>query len=342
MTTSSRNSLKLRHGKARDAEVKGSALRNGRTCIAIIGCGHVGMACAHAILRSNLIRELVLIDESVDRAKGEALDLQQAVPLGMPVKITAGSYRDAAVSAIAILTVGAPGKVSGSRLDMLSGNVSLVRDCAAKLMAEDFNGVLLLTTNPVDVLTFIAQTESGLPVGRVIGTGTLIDSERLRSILGAKLKVEARSVHVSVIGEHGDSSVIVWNTAQVAGIPLALYPGADALPSREELLARVRCAGPEVAALKGNTCFAIAACVTRICEAILRDEHSVLVVSTLLTGQYGLRDVSLGTACVIGNCGVESALELHLDAEEQKALEFSADVLKHAFAQLKEQEQVKT
>jgi len=201
-------------------------------------------------------------------------------------------------------------------------------------MAEGFDGVLIIATNPVDVLTFIAQKESGLPASQVIGSGTLLDTERLRHILGERLNVDPRSVHAAVIGEHGDSSVAVWSAAQVAGVPLALYPGADTLPSQEELLTSVRNAGPEVASLKGNTCFAIAACVTRICEAILRDERSVLLVSTLMTGQYGLRDVSLSTACIVGNCGVESALELHLNATEQTSLEASAAVLQRAYAKL--------
>jgi L-lactate dehydrogenase len=304
------------------------------TRIAIIGCGHVGTTCAYALLQSRLCREIVLIDEAADLALGEALDLQQSVPLGMPVKIFTGGYKDAAASSIVVLTVGAPGKFPGSRLDLLAANIAIVSACVAKLMAEHFDGVLLLATNPVDILTLVAQRESGLPVNRVMGSGTLIDTERFRFILAECLKIDARSVEAVVIGEHGDSSVAVWSAAQAGGAPLATFPGADALPSREDLLARVRRAGPDVIALKGNTCFAIAACVTRICEAILRDERSVLVVSTLMTGQYGLRDVCLSTPCVIGKSGVERAIALPLDDAEQKALEHSADILRRAHAGL--------
>ena len=306
-----------------------------RTRISIIGCGHVGTSCAHALLLNRLPDELILIDGTPDKALGEALDLQHAVPLGTPMKITAGTYKDAAASAIVIITVGAPGKFPGNRLEMLAGSIGLVRECIAKLMAENFGGILLIATNPVDVVTYIAQTESGLPVGHVIGTGTLVDSERLRFILGANLNVDARSIHASVIGEHGDSSVAVWSAAQIAGLPLALYPTADALPSHEELLKQVRHAGPEVAELKGYTSHAIAACVTRICEAILRDERSALVVSTRITGQYGLHDVSFSTPSIVGKGGIESVLELHLDVAEQKALEHSANILQQAAAQLK-------
>jgi L-lactate dehydrogenase len=304
------------------------------TRISIIGCGHVGTSCAYAILQNHLAREIVLIGDTEDHVHGEALDLQQAVPLGTPVKIFAGTYKEAATSSIVILTVGSPAKFAGSRLDMLADNVSIVRGCLQRLMAEGFDGVLLIATNPVDVLTYIAQKESGLPPSQVIGSGTLLDTERLRHILGERLNVDPRSVHAAVIGEHGDSSVAVWSAAQIAGVPLVCYPGADTLPDQEELLARVRRAGPEVATLKGNTCFAIASCVTRICEAILRDERSVLMVSTLMTGQYGLHDVSLSTPCIVGSCGVELALELRLNQAEQKALEASAAVLQRAYAQL--------
>jgi L-lactate dehydrogenase len=305
-----------------------------RTRISIIGCGHVGTSCAFALLQNHLVREIVLIGDGPNHVQGEALDLQQAVPLGTPITVTAGTYKDAATSAIVIITVGTPGKFQGSRLDMLAGNVVIVRACVAKLMAEGFDGVIIIATNPVDVLTYIVQKESGLPPNRIIGSGTLLDSERLRHILGEQLNVDPRSVHAAVIGEHGDSSVAVWSAAQVAGLPLKRYPGAEALPSHEALLIAVRYAGPIVATLKGNTCFAVAACVTRICEAVLRDERAVLVVSTLMSGQYGLHDVSLSTPCIVGCGGIESVVELHLNAAEQKALEASAAVLKHAYAQL--------
>jgi L-lactate dehydrogenase len=304
------------------------------TRISIIGCGHVGTSCAFSLIQNHLVRELILIGDTEELVKGEALDLQHAVPLGMPVTVVAGTYKDAAASSIVIMAAGTPGKFIGSRLDMLAGNASIVRNSIRKLMDAGFDGVLLLATNPVDVLTFIAQKESGLPKGQVIGSGTLLDSERLRHFLGERLTVDPRSIHAAIIGEHGDSSVAVWSAAQVAGIPLALYPGAKTLPSQEEILTTVRRAGQEVAALKGNTCFAIAACVTRICEAILRDERSVLLVSTLLTGQYGLHNVCLSTPCIIGNCGVETALELRLNQSEQEALEASAAILQNAYTSL--------
>ncbi len=304
------------------------------TSITIIGCGHVGIACAASLLTMSLCRELILINSDHDVARGEALDLQHAVPLGFPVRISAGTYADAASSRIAILTAGAPSNVTGSRLDMLAANAAVVRGCLSQLLEGGFTGILLVATNPVDVITFLAQKEFDLPAKRVIGTGTLIDSERLRWILGDALRVDARSVHAFVIGEHGDSSVPVWSTAQVGGMPLMLFPGADALPSQEELQRAVREAGSTVAALKGNTCFAIAACVTRICEAILRDERSILAVSAKMDGQYGLRDVVLSTPCIVGKGGIEELLEMPLDAGETSALQRSARVLMKAYSDL--------
>jgi L-lactate dehydrogenase len=304
------------------------------TRIAIIGCGHVGTSCAFAILQRHLAREIVLIDENPTHAQGEALDLQQSVPLGTPVKVTAGDYKDAAASAVVIFTAGAPGGFTGSRFDTMAANAGILRSSMGKLRAEGFEGVLVIATNPVDVLTYLAQKESGLPPGRVIGSDTLLDSERLRDIVGEQLEVDPRSVHAFVIGEHGDSSVAVWSSAQVAGLPLRSFPGVNALSPPDDLLTAVRHAGPVVASLKGNTCFAVAACVTRICEAVLRDERSVLAVSTLIEGQYGLRDVALSTPCVVGRNGIETAIELRLDAGEQAALERSAGVLKDAIAKV--------
>jgi len=302
--------------------------------ISIIGCGNVGTTCAYALLLNPLVRHLILIDHDLAAAEGEAMDLQHAVPLGSPVKVTAGDYKDAAESAIVILAAGVAGKADESRLALLERNAAITRECIGKLMAEQFDGVLLIATNPVDVLALVAQRESGLPVPQVIGSGTVIDTARLRAMLGSELGVEARSVHAFVIGEHGDSSVAVWSAAAIAGIPLRSYPGADRLPTEDELLSRVRQAAPEVVARKGNTCFAIASCVTRICEAILRDEHSVLAVSTLMEGQYGLTDVYLSTPCIVGARGVERVLELSLNKEEKQGLNASADLLRTTFAGL--------
>lgn len=300
--------------------------------ITIIGAGTVGVTCAYSLVLKGTAREIVLINRDPKKAEGEVSDLQHAVPLGQPVKVKAGDYEDAAESAVVIFTAGVPsGDKEESRLELLEKNAEVLRECLGKLKAENFNGVLLVASNPVDVLTYIAQQESGLPHSQVIGSGTVIDTNRLRTLLGEERGIEARSVHGYIIGEHGDSSVAVWSGVQVAGMPLASYPGSNALPSQDALRKRVRQAGPGVLELKGNTCYAIASCIERICEAILRNEHSVLTVSARLSGEYGIKDVCLSTPCVLGEKGILKVLELPLDETEAKDLAQSAQILRDAF-----------
>ncbi len=303
-----------------------------RSKITIIGAGAVGVTCAYALVLKGTAQEIVLINRDPKKAEGEANDLQHAVPLGQPVKVSAGDYEHAADSSIVIFSAGVPSAdKEESRLELLEKNAAVLRECIGKLRVAGFNGVLLVASNPVDVLTFIAQEESGLPHSQVIGSGTVIDTNRLRSLLGEQLGIEARSVHGYIIGEHGDSSVAAWSGVQVAGMSLTSFPGAEVLPSREELLRQVRDAGPEVLELKGNTCYAIASCIERICEAILRNERSVLTVSARLSGEYGLRDVCLSTPCILGEKGVVKVLELPLDDAERKDLAQSAQIIQDAF-----------
>ncbi|HKC62993.1 MAG TPA: L-lactate dehydrogenase [Pyrinomonadaceae bacterium] len=301
--------------------------------IAIIGCGHVGSTSAYALLLNGAAREIVLVDASAQYAEGEAMDLQHAVPMGRPVRVWAGSYRDAARASIAVIAAGVGGRPGESRLDLLSRNVHVVRDCVRQLMTEGFSGIILMTTNPVDVLAQVAQEESGLEVGRVIGSGTVLDSSRLRAMLGAALGVEARSIHAYIIGEHGDSEIAAWSAARVAGVPLLDYCANDC-PDFDDILQRVRRAAPEIIARKGYTSFAIASCVERIAEAILRDEHTVLPVSTRTSGQYGIEDVYLSLPCVVGRAGVERVIELPLSDFEREGLRASAEVLRRTYEKI--------
>lgn len=303
--------------------------------IAIIGTGHVGATSAYAMLMSGVAREIVLIDINPEHAEGEAMDLQHAVPLTSPVRVWAGDYKDAARSAVVVITGGVGGRPGESRLDLLGRNVTVVRDCTRRLMDEGFDGVLLMTTNPVDILAQVAQQETGLPVGRVMGSGTVLDTARLRAMLGETLKIDARSVHAYIIGEHGDSEVAVWSSARVAGVSLADYCAPDACPDFDDLLQRVRHAAPEIIKLKGYTAFAIASCVARICESVLRDEHTVLPVSTMMRGEYGIEGLYLSSPCVIGRHGVERVIELPLNDAERQGLEASADVLRRTLESLR-------
>lgn len=325
-------SKKAKKNSAVDSPIDSApALHENR--VSIIGCGNVGMASAFALLQSELVRELVLIDRGPDKAEGEAMDLQQAiaVPMESPVKVTAGNYKDAAASSIVIITAGmATDDPEVSRLELLGKNVKIIREIVGKLKAENFQGILIVTTNPVDVLAQVAQKESGLPASRVISTGTVIDTARLRVLLAERLAVEPRAVDAFIIGEHGDSEIAVWSAARVAGLPLAKFPGADKLPAPAEMLDQIRQAAPEIVKRKGNTSYAIGLCVRRICEAILRDERMALPVSTLLQGEYGIKGVYLGTPCIVGKNGIERVIELELNKTEKAGLLRSADILRQA------------
>lgn len=305
--------------------------------VCIVGCGNVGMASAFALIQSDLIRELVLVGHSDEKTEGEVMDLQHAVavPMKSPVRIINGSYADAAASPIVVITAGAAtDDPDVSRLDLLKQNVGIVREIVDKLRAERFNGLLIVATNPVDVLAQVAQEASGLSPCQVIGTGTLIDTARLRSLLAEELGVEPRAVDAYIIGEHGESEIAAWSSSRVAGLPLALYPGARDLTSYGEMLDQIRSAAPEVIRRKGNPAWAIGLCIVRLCEAILRDEHAVLAVSTKMEGHYGLDGVYLGTPCIIGKGGIERTLALDLNETELSGLHASAKVLRESLETL--------
>jgi L-lactate dehydrogenase len=303
--------------------------------IAVVGCGHVGATAAYSLLLGGVAHEIVLIDANPRCAEGEAMDLQHAVPLARPARVWAGDYADAAGADIAVIAAGVGSRPGESRLDLLGRNVVIIRECVRGLLSAGFEGIVLMTTNPVDILAQVAQAESGLPAGRVISSGTVLDTARLRSMLGERLGVEARSIHAYVVGEHGDSEVAAWSSARIAGVPLRDYCAAAGVDvDFEELLRRVRGAAPEIIRHKGYTSTAIASCVARICEAILRDEHTVLPVSTLVTGQYGIEGVYLSLPCVVGREGVERVIEIPLDEEEHAGLRASASVLRQTLAQV--------
>ena len=304
-------------------------VREGQERVAVVGCGNVGATSAYALMLGGQAREVVLLDKDMRRAEGEAMDLQHAAALARPVRVWAGDYEDAARADIAVIAAGVGGRPGETRLDLLGRNVTVIRECMRELLAAGFDGIVLMTTNPVDVLAQVAQAESNLPVARVIGSGTVLDSARLRAMLGERLGLEARSIHAYVIGEHGDSEIAAWSTARVAGVPLCDYCRAVGVAvDFDELLTDVRRAAPEIIKHKGYTSVAIASCVARICEAVLRDEQTVLPVSTMTTGQHGVGGVYLSLPCVVGRGGVGRVIELPLDGEERAGLHASADVLR--------------
>lgn len=305
--------------------------------IAVIGCGHVGASVAYALLLAGFAREIVLLDADEDRAEGEAMDLQHAVPLARPVRVWAGDYAEAAGANIAIIAAGVGSHPGESRLDLLGRNSVVITDCVGQLMAQGFSGLVLMTTNPVDILSQVAREVSGLPIERVIGSGTVLDTARLRAMLGEALGMEARSIHAYIIGEHGDSEIAAWSAAHVAGLPLKDFCARYACPADfDDLLRRVRRAAPDIIERKGYTSYAIASCVVRICEAVLRDEHTVLPVSTMTRGEHGIEGVYLSLPCVVGRGGVERVIELPLNEAEREGLQASANVLRRTLESLRD------
>jgi len=245
--------------------------------------------------------------------------------------VWAGDYGDAATAEIAILAAGrASATRDESRLQLVGDNARITKTIVGELAAVGFDGCLLVATNPVDVLAHVAEVASPLPAARVIGSGTLLDTARLRQRIAAACGLDPRSVHAHIFGEHGDSEIAAWSSATIAGLPWAAFAtqtGADLAP--EAILAEVRGAAPAIIERKGATNFAIGAALARLVSCILRDERSVLMVSTRLSGEYGEHDVYLSVPCVVGGGGVERIIELDLNSEEQAGLHRSAEILRH-------------
>lgn len=306
--------------------------------IAVVGTGTVGATFAHHLLLSGLAAEIVLINRSRDEAEGEAMDLAHAVPFAEPARVWAGDYADCAGAAITVLTAGAAKSEGGSRLDLAAQNGKIFAEIVPEVVRHNPTGILLVATNPVDVLTHAAGKLSGLPAGRVIGSGTILDTARLRALLGEHLSVDARDVQADVVGEHGDSQVPLWSLANVAGLPLADFCADLGVPydvaSRDGIARRTREAASEVVERKGATSYGVAAGLVRIAEAILRDQHSVLTVSGPVGGAEGLPDVCLSLPRVVGRGGAERVLRPRLSGEEAEALRRSAEMVREATTRL--------
>jgi L-lactate dehydrogenase len=299
--------------------------------IAIIGAGAVGATFAYALMIRGQADEIVLIDVNRAKAEGEAMDLRHGLPFVRPVDVHVGDYPDCAGADIVVITAGAASKPGESRLDLAGRNAEIFRQIVPQVVRYNAEGILLVVTNPVDVLTYLTARLSGRPVNKVIGSGTVLDSARFRYLLADHCGVDPRNVHAHIIGEHGDSEVPVWSLANIAGTRLADYcvvcqRDCDGIPE-DEIFAQVRDAAYEVIQRKGSTHHAIGLAVSSIVESILRDQHSVLPVSSLMQGEYGLENVCLSLPTVVGREGVVQVLELPLAEEELESLRHSAAVL---------------
>ena len=305
--------------------------------VAVIGCGFVGAASAFALMQSGLFSEMVLIDSDPAKAEGEALDISHGVPFAKPIKIYAGGYDDIKNASLIIITAGANQKPGETRLDLVKKNISIFKSIIPEIKKRNFRGILLIVANPVDILTTVAQKLSGLPENRVFGSGTVLDTARLKSELGAHLNVDPRSVHAFISGEHGDSEIAAWSSANVSGIPLNKFCEMRGHFNHDEavqkIAADVKNSAYEIIKRKRATYYGIAMSVKRICEAIVRDEKSILPVSSMMHGEYGIEGVSLSMPAIVGKDGIETLVPLQLSETEQADLQKSAKTLQDTLAQ---------
>ncbi|HIK21354.1 MAG TPA: L-lactate dehydrogenase [Synechococcus sp. M44_DOE_062] len=294
----------------------------------IIGAGQVGMACAYAMVIQNTLDELVIHDIARDKLEGEVMDLVHGIPFVEPTRVRAGELADCAGSDVVILTAGAKQRPGETRLDLVQRNVEIFKSLIPALMAHCPDTLLLVVSNPVDIMTYVSLKLSGLPAGQVIGSGTVLDTARFRYLLAERLGVDPRSLHAYIIGEHGDSEVAVWSKVNIAGTPIGeLSPEWD--PAHlGDIFERVRNAAYEIIRRKGATSYAIGLGVTQIVQALLRDQHRVLTVSSLTQGEYDLPEVCLSLPRVVGRQGVERTLAMSLTEIERKQLHHSAHILR--------------
>ncbi len=306
--------------------------------IAIVGAGAVGSTVAYAVMVRGLATELVLIDAKREKAEGEAMDLNHGLPFAPPVKIWAGDYSDCQGAEIVVLSAGVASLSGETRLDLLGRNSAIFKEIIPQVTHYNSEGILLVITNPVDVLTYLTVKLSCRPPSRVIGSGTVLDSARFRYLLSEHCGVDPRNVHAYIIGEHGDSEVPVWSLANIAGVRLEEYclvcDRGCTWEEREETFQGVRRAASEIVMRKGATYYAIGLAATTIMESILRGQKTVLPISGLLEGQYGLREVCLSLPSIVDQDGVARILELPLSGIEIERLERSAHILKEAASSL--------
>jgi L-lactate dehydrogenase len=299
--------------------------------VAIVGAGNVGATAAYALMLRGLFAEIVLIDRTADRAVAEATDIADANAIARPARIWAGDYADAKDANILVLTAGATTQGDETRTAIAGKSAAIVTACVKEAMAAGFAGIIIVASNPVDAMAQVAQTVSGLPPERVIGTGTLLDSNRFRKRVADQLAIAPGAVEAMVLGEHGDSEVVAYSTVRIGGLSLDAFL-ADAPFDHAAIAHDVVRAGYEINHGKGYTSFGVASAIARICEAVQRDERVVLPVATRLDGQFGIDGVYLSLPCLIGTAGVLRVLTPDLLPGERAALLASADTLRETLA----------
>lgn len=304
----------------------------------MVGCGFVGSASVFALMQSGLFSEIALIDANREKAEGEAMDISHGIPFAKQMRIYAGDYDDVKDAGIVIVTAGANQQPGETRLDLVNKNVGIFKKIIPEISSRGFEGILLIVANPVDILTKVAIQLSGFPENRVIGSGTVLDTARLKYRLSEHLGVDSKSIHAFIVGEHGDSEIAAFSSANVSGIPLSRFcelRGHFAHHEAEnEIAEKVKNSAYDIIQRKKATYFGVAMAVKRICEVIVRNEKAVLPVSTSMHGEYGIEDVVLSMPCVVGSEGIEIQVPVVLSDEEKAKLQESANILKETIRTL--------
>ena len=306
--------------------------------IVLIGTGMVGMSFAYALLNQNLCDELVLIDINKKRAEGEAMDLNHGVAFsGGNMEIYAGEYTDCCNADLVVLTAGLPQKEGQNRLDLLKENRKIFETILQSVLENGFHGIFLVATNPVDIMTRIVYEISDFPPEKVIGTGTALDTARLRYLLGEKFMIDPRNMHAYVMGEHGDSEFVPWSQAMMTTKPIFDLCGETEGCHFQELLEleeEVRMAAYKIIEAKKATYYGIGMAMARITKAIFGNEYSVLTVSAHLQGEYGENGIYIGIPCVVNRMGIQRIVELPLGSEEKQRLHSSCETLENTYREI--------
>ena len=304
--------------------------------VVVIGAGRVGESVVYTLALSRVASEIVMVDVAVDRAKGSALDVNHGLAFHKQVVVRQGDYSDCADAKVIIVSAGLARKPGQTRLDLAKSNVNIARSIAKSIMEYANDPIIVVISNPVDVLTYVIQKETGLPSSRVIGSGTILDTARLRYILSEECDVDVTDVNAYILGEHGDSQVPAWSCATIAGMPLLEYCDKNGIEIRskmQNIAEETTKAGGTVISLKGATYLGIAMNTSRIVDAILEDEKAVLPISHVLSGEIlGIEDVAVSFPCVVNADGIKKVLDISYAADEEKAIIASAEKLK-AFTQ---------
>ncbi|MBN1391446.1 MAG: L-lactate dehydrogenase [Sedimentisphaerales bacterium] len=304
--------------------------------VVVIGAGSVGTAYIYALLPGGMAEEIYLVDIDENRVEGEVMDLSHGLPFVPPVRIEKGDYSACADADLIVVTAGAKQQPGQTRLDLIKKNVGIIKTICGEIKKYNSNAVFVMVTNPVDVLTYVALKELGWPKNRVIGSGTVLDSARFRFLLSRNCEVDTRNVHAYVIGEHGDSEVIAWSMAHIAGIQLKDYCPTCGRCDFEKLHnvieEQVRSSAYHIIDYKGSTYYGIGLSLVRISGAILRNERSILTISTLLQGEYGIEDICLSVPVVVGENGVEQICKAQLTESESADLQKSADIIRQTLS----------